>query len=224
MRVRRAFQSVLCLLASALAWAGAVRPAPAAELTVEVADARGRPVPDALILLHPASASASAQPPPPQTRVIDQRDETFVPYVESFRPGDHVVFSNSDATRHHVYSFSPLKRFEFVLAPGERSPPQPLEAEGAIAVGCNIHDRMLTYLYVSAAPWQARTDAAGQARIEALPSGEYRLSVWHPQLRGAAPAPRAVVLDSERARQHSSFALRLAPDPRGAPDPERGDY
>ena len=42
-------------------------------------------------------------------KIIDQRDETFIPYVEIFRPGDQVVFRNSDRTRHHVYSFAPAK-------------------------------------------------------------------------------------------------------------------
>jgi plastocyanin len=195
-----------------------------AELSVEVTDARGRPAADAVILLHPAPGTAAPTGVARVVRTIDQRDETFVPYVETFRPGDAVLFSNSDATRHHVYSFSPLRRFEFVLAPGERTAPQALDAPGVIAVGCNIHDRMLAYLHVSDAPWQARTDAQGKARIATLAPGEYRLEVWHPQLAGAVPPPRAVVLDSTRARQLSSYSLTLRPDPRGAPDPERVDY
>jgi hypothetical protein len=195
----------------------------AAELTVEVTDARGRPAPDAVIELD--SGSVPAPESAPRTRVIDQKHETFIPYVEVLRPGDQVVYSNSDETRHHVYSFSPTKSFEFVLRPGERSPPQTLDSDGSIAVGCNIHDRMVSYLYVTRAGWTARSDAQGRARIAGLPAGDYVLRVWHPQLKpGAAPPPRAVVLDSGHARQHSSFALGLRPDPRGTRDPERGHY
>jgi plastocyanin len=196
-----------------------------AEVSVEVTDARGRPVADAVVELARAGDAGLPAAAAPRTLVIDQKDERFIPYVEMFRPGDSVVFSNSDGTRHHVYSFSPAKRFEFVLRPGERSPPQPLESTGDIAVGCNIHDHMVAYLHVSAAPWMARTDTRGRARIDNLPPGEYRLGVWHPQLRpGTAPAARAVVLDSEHARQLSSFALALLPDPRGERDLERIDY
>ena len=197
----------------------------AAEVTVEITDAHGNPVPDAVLTLEFADGQTAPKPPAAQTKTIDQERETFIPYVEVFRPGDRVQFSNSDRTRHHVYSFSPAKRFEFVLRPGERSPPQDLTSVGTVAVGCNIHDRMVTYLHVSTAPWVARSDAKGQARLASLPIGEYALAVWHPRLRpGAAPAPRAVVLDSERARQHSSFALPLLPDPRDETDRERGDY
>jgi plastocyanin len=195
-----------------------------AELGVDVTDARGRPVADAVMELRLAQGTAP-DAPAVQTRIVDQKDEEFVPYVEVFRPGDSVVFTNSDDTRHHVYSFSQAKRFEFVLGPGERSPPQRLESTGDIAVGCNIHDYMVTYLHVSDAPWTARTDARGQAQLEALPPGEYWLSVWHPQLRpGSEPATRRVSLGSDAARHHDAFVLELLPDPRGERDLEHAEY
>jgi plastocyanin len=212
-----------CSIALVLACVGSGRAPAAAELSVDVTDARGRPAANAVIELQPVAAAARPTPPAARTRNIDQKDETFIPYVEIFRPGDSVVFTNSDATRHHVYSFAAAKRFEFVLAAGERSPPLRVQDVGSIAVGCNIHDRMITYLYVTDAAWAARTDAQGHASIVELPAGEYRLSVWHPQVR-VAPAPRAVVLDSTHARQHSSFALPLMADARGERDLEDVDY
>ena len=205
-----------------IVWMSLAGGATAAEVTVEVADRRGRPVADTVVTLDIADGRAAPSPKATQTKIVDQKDETFIPYVETFRPGDRVVFTNSDVTRHHVYSFSPAKRFEFVLRSGERSPGQVLDSAGTVAVGCNIHDRMVTYLHVSTSPWVTRTDANGRARLADLPVGEYALAVWHPRLRpGNTPAARAVVLDSERARQHSSFALTLLPDPR---DRERGEY
>jgi len=87
----------------------------------------------------------------------DQKNLMFMPYIEVFRPGDEVVFRNSDRTRHHVYSFSSNRTFEFVLAPGQSSARMKLDKSGVIAGGCNIHDQMATYLYVSDAPWIART-------------------------------------------------------------------
>ena len=96
--------------------------------------------------------------------VIDQKNLMFLPYIEVFRPGDAVVFRNSDGTRHHVYSFSPAKAFEFVLAPGQSSPPMTLDQAGVIVVvGCNIHDQMASYLVVSDAPWIATTGKDGRA-------------------------------------------------------------
>src|SRR5690242_7111812 len=80
----------------------------AAGLKVRIVDQRGAPVADAVVTV--VSRDAASLPKPahkPETRVIDQKNLMFVPYVEVFRPGDSVVFRNSDNTRHHVYSFSP---------------------------------------------------------------------------------------------------------------------
>ena len=94
----------------------------AAELTVQIADTRGTAVADAVVTIAPRAGAVTpvARPPAAQTRIIDQIRETFIPYVEIFRPGDAVVFHNADHTRHHVYSFAPAKSFEFVIAPALR--------------------------------------------------------------------------------------------------------
>lgn len=185
----------------------------AGELVVAVVDDRGKPVADAVVTLQP-SAGQSAPPGKPARHTINQRDLRFMPYLQVFRPGDEVVFRNSDATRHHVYSFSPVRAFEFVLGPTESSPPLKLERAGAIAAGCNIHDQMIVYLYVTDAPWFVQTTATGRAMFEALPSGDYELQVWQPRLRPGKPAPRqSVHVDAANPRS-LSVALRLLPDPR----------
>lgn len=198
--------------------------AQAAELGVSVR-ANDQPQADAVIAVTPLSASALPAPETPAEHVIDQRDETFIPYVEVFRPGDSVVFRNSDRTRHHVYSFAPVKPFEFVLAGGADSPPLVLDKVGTIAVGCNIHDQMITHLVVSAAPWVALSDAAGQAQLE-LPPGDYRVEVWHPRLRpGSAADVRGLHIGADDdERQSIQVDLQLVPDRRHAADRERNPY
>jgi plastocyanin len=199
-------------------------PAAAADLVVRLSDARGRPVEDAVVGVAPLQGSGPA-PPPPTTKVIDQKHETFVPYLEVFRPGDRVQFRNSDPTRHHVYSFAAAKSFEFVLAPGESSAPLDLDKTGDIAVGCNIHDSMIAYLYVSDAPWLARSGADGLAHVGGLPPGAYRVSVWHPQQRpGKALPPQSLTIDPAAAEVTLAFGLTLLPDPRQPPDRERSVY
>lgn len=210
-------------LAVLVLWAVGIGAAFPAELAVAVTDARGAPVTDAVITVTPRDGRAiPASNAPPATRVIDQRNETFIPYLEVFRPGDKVVFHNSDHTRHHAYSFAPARQFEFVLAPGESSTPLALDQTGVIAVGCNIHDRMITYLYVTAAPVALRTRDDGRARVD-LPDGEYDVRVWHPRQRpGGAETARAITIAGAPAA--AAFTLALLPDPRGAPDRERGSY
>jgi plastocyanin len=199
-------------------------PAAAAELPVRVVDGRGQPVADAVVTAWPRDHRA-APPPAPARRVIDQKDLAFVPYLEIFRPDDEVVFRNSDSTRHHVYSFSPVRKFDFVLAPRQSSPPLRLERTGVVAVGCNIHDQMVAYLYVSDAPWIVRTDARGRAVLDGLPPGRYEVRAWQPRLKpGRAEPVQAVVLGGDSPAKPLVFALPLLPDPRLRFDREHMHY
>jgi len=204
--------------------------AAAAELEVRVADRHGEPIADAVVSVIVRGAAGGeprkepTQPPAP-LRVIDQKALVFTPYVEVFRPGDEVVYRNSDRTRHHVYSFSPIKAFEFVLAPGASSDPLKLERAGVIAVGCNIHDGMINYLYISDAPWVARTDARGVVAFRDLPAGAFDVRVWQPRL----PPKRPDLVQSGlnlRADEHRSldFSLSLLPDSRLQFDREHTRY
>ena len=214
------FRSWLCLCA--LAMGGQ---AVAGDLVVRVDD-RGQPVADAVVAVRPATDVASgAGTPLPAVAAIDQRDLAFVPFVQLARPGGVAVFRNSDHTRHHVYSFSPAATFEMVLAPGEQSARVPLRREGVVAVGCNIHDQMISWLYVSDAPWLARTDGDGRVRFDAMPPGEYRVMVWHPRLEGDREAVhRRIDLASGPGTRTLDVALRLRAGARSGPDPERVDY
>jgi plastocyanin len=193
--------------------------ASAAELTVTIDDGHAKPAADAVVSLRREDAS-SAEPHAAVIRIIDQRHETFVPYVEIFRPGDQVVFRNSDRTRHHVYSFSVAKTFEFVIAPGEQSSPVTLDRAGEIAVGCNIHDHMITHLFVSDAPWIARSDASGHVAFKSLPKGAYVLDVWHPQLRPGREGAHARIEIGDTAAT-VNYSMPLLPDPRETGDRNR---
>jgi plastocyanin len=192
-----------------------VASATAGELDVVVRDLRGTAAVDAVVGVDGGDDRPAHEA---VVRIIDQRDETFVPYVEVFRPGDSVVFRNSDRTRHHVYSFAPAKSFEFVIAPGDSTPPLPLERVGEIAVGCNIHDRMITHLYVSDAAALAKTDAQGRVVFRDLRAGRHSVRVWHPLLRpGHGEAAQAVDIGAE-GRAALAFQLPLLQDPRPDPD------
>jgi plastocyanin len=194
-------------------------PAAAGELSVRLDDGHGHPAADAVVTLRREGDNGTIQSAATM-KIIDQRDETFIPYVEIFRPGDQVVFRNSDRTRHHVYSFAPAKTFEFVIAPGDSSPPITLDHVGEISVGCNIHDQMITHLYVSDAPWVARSAADGRVVFSQLPKGTYQIEAWHPQLRPGRPGPRqAIVIDDTAVSV--TFSLSLLPDPRQTGDRSR---
>jgi plastocyanin len=180
-------------------------------LVVRVTDAHGAPVADAVVSVRPRGGDDAGRRLPPARRTIDQKDLAFVPWLEVFRPGDEVVFRNSDRTRHHVYSFSPAAKFEFVLSPHDSSPPLRLERNGVVAVGCNIHDNMIAWLYVSDAPWIVRTGRDGSARFDALPPGGYEVHAWQPRLKPGRAEPVKVVTVGDAGPAAVSFALPLLP-------------
>ena len=216
MRTRTGMAALLTMLASG--------PSIAAQLTVDVVDRQGKPVADAVVTLLRRDG-AGPKPGAPATHSIDQKDLMFRPYVEVTRPGDSVVFRNSDTTRHHVYSFSPVKQFEYVIAPRESAPPVKLPRTGVVAIGCNIHDGMIAYLYVTDAPWTAQTDASGHVVFADLPAGAYDVRVWHPRLPPAKPdLVQANVALATDDRRRVPFAVTLLPDLRFQFDRERTRY
>jgi plastocyanin len=169
----------------------------AAELLILVKDHHGKSVADAVISATPMDPKI-AQRPKPQTVAVDQVDKQFVPYVKAVFVGSKVRFPNSDNTRHQVYSFSPAKRFELPLYAGTDAPPVVFDKPGVVVLGCNIHDWMVAYVYVSETPYFTKTEAAGTAAIEDLPPGEYSVRVWHPSMeRGEETTARRVTLNAD---------------------------
>lgn len=153
------------------------------ELQVLVKDHHGKPVQDAVILAVPVDAKNALRAKPPADS-IDQVDKQFVPYVKPVFVGAVVRFPNSDNIRHQVYSFSAPKKFELPLYGGTSAQPVVFDKPGVVVLGCNIHDWMIGYIYVSETPFFAKTDAAGAAVLSDLPPGEYTVRVWHPNMEG----------------------------------------
>jgi plastocyanin len=201
-----------------LAW---LAPAAAATLSFQISDGNGHALADAVVTLTPEGGESAGGKTQPRDHFIDQQDETFVPFVEVVAVGDQVIFRNSDRTRHHVYSFSPLATFEYVLTPGASSPPVKLLKAGVVAVGCNIHDFMLNYLYVTDSRWSGKSDANGALAIADLPAGAYLAKFWHPKLRpGSAQPTQKVTVTGENA----TIAVSLPALPDHRDDTERNRY
>lgn len=143
-------------------------------------DRGGHPVPDVVVL---ATGAAAASTPAARMGVMDQRNKRFVPHVLTLDPGAKVVFPNSDDTRHHVYSFSPARTFELELFRANEAPPVAFPNTGIVTLGCNIHDSMKGYIFVTDVQVRAVTDSSGEARLSPAPdSWPQQLTIWHPQL------------------------------------------
>jgi plastocyanin len=173
------------LLAALVAGAPAAR---AASLAATVEDPRGRPLREAVVYAVPLD-EGGAQPDRPQPTEIDQIDKEYVPYLTAIRVGTSVSFPNRDQIRHHVYSFSDAKTFEIPLYKGTPAEPVVFDRPGEVVLGCNIHDWMRAYVFVSETPYFAVTDAGGAATLD-LPPGDYEVRVWHPEQKDASDASR----------------------------------
>ncbi|HJV49063.1 MAG TPA: methylamine utilization protein [Geothrix sp.] len=204
-------------------------PAPAlllaGDLAAEVRDRAGKPVADAVILAVPTDGHA-IRPQAHPRQEVDQVNLEFTPYVKVVPMGSEVYFPNKDNVRHQVYSFSPAKRFELPLYSGRSAPPVRFEKPGVVVLGCNIHDWMQAYVYVTDAPFYGQTGKDGKALLPNLPAGEYQIRVWHPRLKDPEQATlqRATLPASGTLALH--WDLTVGPDhrPRRRPDTGGSGY
>lgn len=178
-------------------WAGHVQ--------VDVQDATGRPLGGAVVFLD--SAEARRQVRPLHEQEMSQEKKQFLPGVLVVTTGTEVRFPNRDTVRHHVYSFSPAKKFELKLYSGTPARPVLFDQPGVVVLGCNIHDHMVGWIVVLDTPYHAQTQAAGTVRIADVPAGSYRLRVWHPRLPvDAAPLDQALTVPEDGA----ALTVRMA--------------
>jgi plastocyanin len=203
---------LLVLAATGLAPAGAAQ---AERLWTVVREGDDDPVKDAVVYAVPLQESDVVLPEPERVE-IDQVDKEFVPHVTAVAAGASVGFPNHDQIRHHVYSFSETKTFEIPLYKGTPSARVDFDEPGQVTLGCNIHDWMRGYVFVSETPWFAVTNDRGAATID-LPPGEYRVEVWHPHQKGES-ATTAVQLVVEPDK---SPELRFAIETKKVRKPRR---
>ncbi len=154
----------------------------AADFSVTVKNGAGQPIKDAVVTLTPVSG-----PPPGPIQFdwpmrIAQQHIQFDPFVLIVPVGADVSFPNRDAVRHHVYSFSPTKRFELKLYSKDETRSVHFDKAGVVALGCNIHDSMSGFIKVVDTPYAGKTDASGDVTLHP-PAGPMVLRVWQPYLK-----------------------------------------
>lgn len=217
----------------AAAWlaAGLACSSPGVQATtvqVDVVDDAARPVAGAVVFLESPAARALAKPLP--RAEVAQEAKQFLPGVLVVPVGTQVHFPNRDTVRHHVYSFSPAKKFELKLYIGTPANPVLFDQPGVVSLGCNIHDRMVGWILVVDTPYYAQAPegrdgggagasagvgagvGAGRAQLQAVPPGAYTLRVWHPRLAPGAPAhAQPVVVPATGSVQVAVKMMGLAP-------------
>ena len=153
----------------------------AATVQVIVQDGAGKPLPGAVAFLESPEAKRLVRPL--AGAEIVQQKLRFNPDVLVVPAGTAVRFPNHDTVRHHVYSFSPAKKFELKLYAGVPANPVLFDQPGVVVLGCNIHDQMVGWVLVMETPYYVQGTAPdGSLRLDNVPAGSYQLRVWHETL------------------------------------------
>jgi plastocyanin len=178
----------------------------AGTLSVDVRDPQGGALVDAVVYCEPDGHAVATMP---STAIMDQKNKTFVPRVLPVEVGTAVKFPNSDDIQHHVYSFSPAKKFELPLYKGTPANPVVFNTAGIVTLGCNIHDKMNAYIVVLDTPYFEKTEASGHVDFHNLQSGKYTVHVWHPDM-SEQPVPQSVTVNEADAGD-LTFTITPAP-------------
>lgn len=185
---KRGFFSLLAILLSA--------PAFSESINIVIKDQHGQVLPNAVLELTQSRQPTAAINLP--TAVMDQVDKQFSPKLLIVKQGQSVNFPNSDNIRHHVYSFSKAKPFQLKLYSGEPKAPIKFERQGVVVLGCNIHDSMVGYIYVTNSELVYISDEQGRIVLPAdlLPR---QASVWHSLQRAPLDKKKMLNINSNGA-------------------------
>ncbi len=185
----------------------------AAPVAVHVLDTAGKPVADAIV--YAEAAAGTTVPQALKSAEIEQRGLKFMPLVSVIQTGSRISFPNNDKVKHHIYSFSPAKKFDQKLYSGQAAGVQVFDKAGTVVLGCNIHDRMVAYVKVVDTPFFGKSDASGAVQLDLPPNGKFIVKVWHYNAKSDAPM-------EQPAGATLSFKLPMKPPVVEAPAGDAG--
>jgi plastocyanin len=179
----------------------------AADLSIKVVDTNGEALKDAIVYIE---STTSTKPKEQLQQDIVQKGKKFNPLVTVIQTGSSINFPNQDRVKHHVYSFSPVKKFELKLYSGVPATPVVFDKAGTAVLGCNIHDNMLAYVYIVDTPFFAKTNEEGNATISDVPNSQLELKVWHYALQEEGHVVSQMVKPNEK--HDITVKIDLQPD------------
>lgn len=152
----------------------------AAQVTIDLRGRDGQPLTDAVVVLD---VPGSPRAVPTGSYVMEQRNIAFQPHILIVPVGATVSLPNRDAVRHHVYSFSKAKKFDLKLYGKDDQRSIVFDKPGVVALGCNIHDTMSGFIFVTSSRYAMRSDARGRVRFDDVLASKATISVWSPSIR-----------------------------------------
>jgi plastocyanin len=151
-----------------------------------------------VLWLTPADGTTRQDDALGQKRILEQRNNRFVPHVMAIEVGTEVDFPNHDSFFHNVFSLYDGKPFDLGLYANGESRSVSFDRPGISFIFCSIHPRMSAVIVTVPTPYFAVSSAEGRYSMRNVPMGTYDLRLWHERsdqqqiLEGA----RTVTLDS----------------------------
>lgn len=213
-RLRRGGVLCLAVVISAVISGLFCDPCAATTLDIHVNDKTGKPVKDVVVTVSDGRSTNAGDS---RNWVMDQLNMRFEPQVLVVPTHASVKFPNSDAISHQVYSFSKTKPFQLALYKGQLHPPVTFDIPGLVVLGCNIHDEMIGYIYVTSARWFGKTDERGEATLQEVNASNVTVTIWSPYIADKeATLTREVVLNASNVEVKFGLdkPLRNSPEPR----------
>ena len=155
----------------------------------------GVPTADAVVSLEgiaPELIKSRAATLKSRKALMNQKEMQFIPRVLPVLVGTTVDFPNNDTSWHNVFSKSAAKDFDLGLYPPGNARSATFDKAGEVRILCNVHPVMEGFIVVKDHPFFSGTDQRGNYRIDGVPLGTHRITVWHPQLGGMEAGVRLV--------------------------------
>jgi len=125
--------------------------------------------------------------------LLDSQRCVFIAHVSAVAAGERARVRNSDAILHNPHGLMGTPTVFNVALPGQGEVidiTRRLSRPGVIRVACGAHPHMAAWIVVHDSPYVAVTDDRGAFRIDGVPPGTYKVTMWHQGFR-----PRGVDKD-----------------------------
>ena len=131
-----------------------------------------------VVWLEPLNAAAPPVLPHKKVEMV-QKGKRFTPHVLAITVGTAVDFPNYDPIFHNAFSNYDGQIFDVGLYPPGTSRSVAFHREGIVRIFCNIHPTMSAVVVVLKSPYFTTSAKSGEFTIPDVPSGSYRLHVFH---------------------------------------------
>ncbi len=144
---------------------------------------------------------------------VDNHKCLFVSHVSATMAGGKVRVRNSDPILHNTHGFMGKPTVFNLALPNKDQMidiTRRLTRPGVVRVLCDAHPHMNAWLVVHDSPYFALTDERGAYRIDGVPPGTYKLTMWHEGFRakGADKDGRPLFDDPHTVTREITIAPR----------------